>query len=223
MQRLTNQASVGRVAKLKKGSTEPPESGELHVSFSISPVSVQSKAARRAAQRRFIAAALSRYRFVIIGDVQVSVTWHSSEWSRYESCTTPDAENIVKPLLDALVGPEGVVVDDCQMSHVVTSYAATTGPESVAVRLTFDPEACLPKEGLTFIELGGSLCAPVSTKLPGAKLRPLLAAIEAMVQTGVRPEAGVGLRVFHKHRVAGRFAVEAWAAFEARRGSGGGR
>lgn len=221
MQRQSNHASVWRVAKAKE-NTEPPSTGELHLSFSIAPVSIQSKSERRAAQRRFIAAALSGYRFVITGEVQVAVTWHSSEWSRYESCTTPDVDNVVKPLLDALVGPEGVVVDDCQMNTVVASYAATIGPESVAVRLTFDPGACLPKEGLVFVELGHSLCAPVSTKLPGAKLGRLLDAIEAMVRTGARPEAGAGLRVFHKHRVAGRFAVESWAAFAARRGANSG-
>ena len=109
----------------RKEALERPSSGELYLSFSIAPVSVQSKAARRAAQRRFIAEALSLYRFVLTGEVQVTVTWHSSEWSRYESCTTPDVDNIVKPLLDALVGPDGVLVDDCQMSSVVASYAAT--------------------------------------------------------------------------------------------------
>jgi Holliday junction resolvase RusA-like endonuclease len=205
------------VAKPKEG-TEAPSSGELHLSFSIAPVSIQSKSERRAAQRRFIAAALSRYRFLVIGEVQVAVTWHSSEWSRYESCTTPDVDNIVKPLLDALVGPAGVLVDDCQMSTVVASYAATIGPESVAVRMTFDPTAVVPKEGLVFVELGGSLCAPVSPQLPREKLRRLVEAIEAMVRTGARPAAGgqEGLRIFHKHRVTGRFACEPWAGFKAR-------
>ena len=216
---MTPKRNKKAAAKPSEADMEPPSSGELYLSFSIAPVSIQSKSERRAAQRRFIAAALSRYRFVIVGEVQVTVTWHSSEWSRYESCTTPDVDNVVKPLLDALVGPDGVLVDDCQMSTVVASYAATIGPESVAVRMTFDPEACVPKEGLVFVGLGGSLCAPVSAKLSKKKLRPLLSAIETMIRTGARPQEPVGLRVFHKHRVTGRFTVEPWESFKARGGS----
>ena len=46
------------------------------------------------------------------------IEWTVHEQDRYESDAAPDVDNILKPLLDGLCGPEGVLIDDCQVQAV---------------------------------------------------------------------------------------------------------
>jgi Holliday junction resolvase RusA-like endonuclease len=214
------------LAKAEKG-LEPSPYGELLVKFPISPVSIQSATARKDAQRALIVAELARFKFLLIGDVQMEVTWLCSAKARYESDSSPDVDNILKPLLDALCGPSGVLVDDCQVNAIGASCCSMRGPELVEVQIKHSPDDFISKEGLLFLDLGRALCVPITESLPGEALRLFVGAIENMM--GLRGKLDalgadidprmtmIGPRIFHKSRVK-HFACEAIAAFKSRKG-----
>jgi len=51
--------------------------------------------------------------YLPLGDVKVSIEWTLHEQDPYESDAAPDVDNILKPLLDVLCGPDGILIDDC--------------------------------------------------------------------------------------------------------------
>ena len=79
----------------------------------------------------------------------------------------PDVDNILKPLLDALAGPTGVLIDDNQVQHVschwIDSY---TNAESLTITFRHSPDEWLVKAGLFFVQLQGGLCIPLSRRTP---------------------------------------------------------
>ena len=59
-----------------------------------------------------------RFKYLLSGDVKLDIEWWVHEQERYETNRCPDIDNIRKPLLDALSGPDGLLLDDCQIQEV---------------------------------------------------------------------------------------------------------
>lgn len=146
---------------------QPSPFGELAIAVDLPPVSQQSRAENKSAFQARLRELTSRYGFLLGGDVSVSVEWSVAERDRYETDRAPDVDNILKPLLDALVGPNGLLIDDNQVQHVschwVDSYS---GEERVSITVRHSPDEWLKKEGLFFVQLDGGLCIPLSRKTP---------------------------------------------------------
>src|ERR1035438_2459116 len=99
-------------------SQEPPFSGELTFVVEGPPVSQQSRRSEKDTFAKSIRAQMSECGYLISGDVRIYIEWTLHEQDRYESDAAPDVDNILKPLLDALCGPEGVLIDDCQPAQL---------------------------------------------------------------------------------------------------------
>lgn len=196
---------------------EPPEN-ELSFVLPFAPVSQQSSSARRADQQQAVAAHLARYGFILTGDVHVDVTWLVPERVRYESDAAADVDNILKPLLDAMCGPAGVLVDDCQLVSIACGWLGGLGDlQELQVRVRYSPDQWLRKDGLLFVNFGRALCFPFSFGAPPAALRLLLDHIERALETRAAGE-NLGLpseiaslampaqRFFHRSKVT-RFPV----------------
>jgi hypothetical protein len=125
-----------------------------------------SQQARRSEKDKFTALLqdrMSECNYLLSGDVKVDIEWMVHEQDRYESDTSPDVDNVLKPLLDALSGPDGVLVDDCQVQAVLC-YWVDWAPhdQQVCIRLSFHPDEWVSKESLCFVHLGLGLCFPIN-------------------------------------------------------------
>lgn len=68
----------------------------------------------------------------------------------------------MKPLLDSLSGPEGVLIDDSQVKSFSSSwFTITNANQRVDIKIEFIDDEWLPKEGLVFVRVKGALCYPV--------------------------------------------------------------
>jgi hypothetical protein len=127
-------------------------------------------------------------------------------------------DNILKPLLDALCGPHGVLIDDCQVQAVDCRWIDWRDrTERVEVRIRFFPDEWVSKDGLCFVHLGKGLCFPINRTAPAEGTLLILEHVNAMLMTSNKL-IGLGLdyyeangvmsvqRVFHRSRV-GRFPV----------------
>jgi Holliday junction resolvase RusA-like endonuclease len=107
--------------------------------------------------------------YLLSGDVRISIEWTLHEQDRYESDAPPDVDNILKPLLDALCGPEGVLIDDCQVQAVDCRWLDWTRHEQrVEITVEFFSDEWIPKEDLCFMHLGSSIYFPITTIGPPA-------------------------------------------------------
>ncbi|MHA7862980.1 RusA family crossover junction endodeoxyribonuclease [Flagellimonas marinaquae] len=102
----------------EKYTDRPPEFGELTLSFSLQPVSLQSSSRKKEFIKNEIRKTTSKLKYLLSGDVKVEIQWILHEQERYESGESPDIDNIIKPILDGISGPNGILIDDCQVQTI---------------------------------------------------------------------------------------------------------
>ncbi|WP_420128259.1 RusA family crossover junction endodeoxyribonuclease [Longimicrobium sp.] len=142
----------------------PPEHGVITFDVAVAPVSLQSTGARKAGVVSAVRACVSGCEYLLGGDVKIAIQWQISERARYESDSAADVDNIVKPILDALSGPDGIMVDDCQVQELTcywTGGYADPETEQISIELRFEPGAYLRKSGLLFLRVENGLYFPI--------------------------------------------------------------
>jgi Holliday junction resolvase RusA-like endonuclease len=197
---------------------QPPESGSLSFSLPFGPVSLQATSARKTAAQNNFRKHLPSTHFLLSGDVSLEIEWLIHESARYESDTAPDVDNIVKPLMDVLCGPNGILIDDNQVQSITCSWIDwTSTDEQLNFRIRFSPDEFVSKDGLIFVEFANSLCMPLNRNAPPQFLLELLNHLKESFDTRLKlQKAGMNYytartamsvqRVFHRSRVS-RFEV----------------
>jgi hypothetical protein len=146
--------------------------------------------------------------------VGVTIELWRREQEQYESDRSADIDNVIKPILDGLVGPEGVMIDDNQVQNVQCYWIQhLEAPKAI---LTIDNrlrEFVDDKDKLVFIHMGKQLYFPLNGFLPNKILLGMLDMLEKYRDTRAELEAqGVGYhdfryfmpvqRYFHKTRLS---------------------
>ena len=153
--------------RIKELGIKPPESDRLILSVDLPPVSLQASSRSKKYFIHKVRNKCNNYSFLLSGDVQVEITWHIHEQERYETDRSPDVDNIIKPLLDALSGPDGILIDDNQVQNVCCSWIDwTKRGEKVMVELRFFLDEWIPKDHVQFVQFDKGLCYPIATYFP---------------------------------------------------------
>lgn len=131
------------------------------------PASLQSRRSKKGQASAISAAIASDTDQIFLGDVSVSIEWLVEEEDRYLS-DAPDIDNILKPILDALCGPEGILIDDVQVQQIdvrwLNGWNPETGPPfQYRVRVAAVTGSFLWRAGLTFVRVGDKkkVCYPI--------------------------------------------------------------
>jgi len=206
------------VEEIKKLGIRPPDSDTLVIRIALPPVSLQASARSKREFIDKVRSQCSAYSFLFCDDVQIDVTWYVHEQERYETDRSPDVDNILKPLIDGLSGPDGILIDDNQVQSVSCSWVDwTSRNEEVAVEITCASRGWMPKGYFQFVQFEKGLCYPVATYFP----LEIQAAFVSIYETGFAARSsleGAGApyedfravmpiaRVFHRTRV-GDFPV----------------
>ena len=99
--------------------------------------------------------------------MQINIEWLLHERLRYETASSPDVDNILKPLLDALMGPSGIMIDDCQVQSVQCNWIDWDSQfQRVRYDIRFMPGEFVRRRDLVFVGIGGSLYMPLHTDMP---------------------------------------------------------
>lgn len=193
----------------------PPESGILVFDIWTKPVSAQSTAERKKVVFDAIRMITMPVRYILLGDISVELKWFINEEERYESDSNADVDNIVKPILDALSGPDGLVVNDCQVQPISSSWLSRVGDkEHIEITVSYEADAYFEKKKLMFVQLHRGVCMPLSKELKPEQLGIFLKRFERQYQirdelmtTGVPSYAARDSmsiqRAFHRTRVNG--------------------
>ena len=210
------------------GAAPPPT--RLAFELELAPVSQQASASQKAIFKAALRSITETADFLFCGDIQLSVEWHIHERARYETDRTPDVDNILKPLIDALCGPSGLIIDDNQIQHVQCSWIDwNRESEQIRIELKYSDNQFVPKAGLQFVQLDNGLCFPIPGILRREDqlsfVRAYAEAVqrrsEAMQEGMAYPWANVLMpmqRVFHRTRL-GEFPVTKLSEFETKQGA----
>lgn len=196
------------------GLSECPDPyGEIQFVISLPPISQHANGKTKANFKEGVRNITRKSKYLLSGDVRLEVEWFLQEHVRYESDRSPDLDNILKPLIDALCGPDGLIVDDNQIQRISCAWIDWQKPgEKIIVTLKYSPYEWLPKEGLFFVQLEGALCMPIGSNLsPTAQLmlvdtfERMLSLRKQLIEQGMNNYSARSVmsvqRVFHKTRL----------------------
>lgn len=107
---------------------EKPEALSLPnyvIELAFAPVSFQGSPGARRRLEQIVREAATKPGRLLTGEVGIEIEWLLHEKRRWESphtLGTPDLDNILKPLIDGLCGPTGLLIDDCQVQAVACNW-----------------------------------------------------------------------------------------------------
>jgi Holliday junction resolvase RusA-like endonuclease len=147
-------------------------------------VSLQAKRVHKTALTAGILAALGSPAYLLSGEVSVSIEWMIHEHLRYETLGSPDVDNILKVVLDALCGPTGILINDCQVQSVSCHWIdwASQG-QQVTITVRHSGDDWVRKKDLVFVRALGRLCWPMHLDLPPEAIATILTALDTMTKT----------------------------------------
>lgn len=197
----------------------PSEYGETNFKVFTKPVSSQASKSKKDTLTEEIRKITKSIPNLLTGDVSIEILWFINEDERYESDEAADVDNILKPIIDALSGPEGILINDCQVQHVVSTWADRYDEtEHIEISIAYEPDAWLQKENTMFVQLENALCMPIAKDLEPEMLKIFLDNFEMQLQARNRILERGGTyyqarsvmsiqRLFHRTRV-GDFEVK---------------
>lgn len=144
---------------------EPPADG-IAVNLAIGPVSLQASRVKKDRISKLIHSAISKYKFFYSGEVKIGIEWAISEQQRYHKADSPDIDNIIKVLLDALSGPKGILLNDVQVQGVECHWVTPGGMSTISIRVSpLDYDDWIPKRDLKFLRVSKHLCLPINGRI----------------------------------------------------------
>jgi Holliday junction resolvase RusA-like endonuclease len=189
--------------------------GEAVLELPLRPVSSQAKSAEKEEYRETIRKLIASKDVILLNDVTIDVKWHVEERARYEGDSTPDVDNILKPLLDGVSGPKGLLINDCQVqaigSYWVDEYYDS---QSLEIRFTFERDFAISRKSLVFVRIEDQVFIPMDDSLGPIELLAILDFLEFQFKAraelfklghGYRTARRVmpSQRVYHRTRIEG--------------------
>jgi hypothetical protein len=106
------------------------------------------------------------------------------EQDRHESSRSPDIDNILKPILDAMQGPDGIMVNDSQVQELSCRWIDWPAREQrLDLHLRFLPDEWARKDGLIFVRMSPTLCMPLNRQIPAEGILLMLEVWERQFNT----------------------------------------
>lgn len=136
---------------------------EIVIDFEAGPVSQGANRKTKASLRELIQGKLQTFNFLLSGDVKIEILWTVHPIKRYESPNAIDMDNIIKPILDSMSGPNGILIDDTQVQEITSYWVDWENMESdkLTVTIKYIEDHLVLKDQLEFVHYGRGLCLPV--------------------------------------------------------------
>jgi Holliday junction resolvase RusA-like endonuclease len=149
----------------------------VRIEASIDPVSLQADSDRKKTFKAALATAIKDGTDrIFTGDVKAEITWFVSEERRYNTHIVADVDNIIKPLFDAVTGPDGILIDDNQVQQIGASWldADPRNLKFTMVVAALSPDEFIPRTNLKFVDLGSPYGCMLVPDGPGMLRRMLI-------------------------------------------------
>lgn len=161
---------------------EPPEFGLIEFTADVTPVSLQAPGERRRRLQEKVREIVRSVKYLLTGEVQINIEWFLHEKERYESVSSPDVDNVIKPLLDAISGPDGLIINDCQVQAVTCHWVDwVRNDQQLIFQVRFMPDLWVHKERLKFVHFGKGLCFPLEGNVPEKEKSMLVQMVQKML------------------------------------------
>lgn len=138
----------------------------FEIEAKVRVVSSQASSSAKALLRDAIRSLTRQCPSLLTCDVQIDIRWWAPLRDRYESDSSADVDNIIKPIIDAISGTEGILINDCQLQSISSYWV--TAQEDHSIDITVKPFDLLLilKRNIVFVESLPRLYFPFDDGLP---------------------------------------------------------
>ncbi len=115
-----------------------------------------------------IRAELSKFKWIISGDILVDFTWYLNAVEKQETDKIGDIDNISKPIQDSLIGQHGILIDDSQIAGLYSSWLSKNEllvDNILKIEIRFNNDYVLQRDKLKFIQYHNAICLPLNIDL----------------------------------------------------------
>lgn len=129
---------------------------------------VQSKKKAKDIVIQLIQTELKKFKWIISGSVSVDFIWYLNRVEKQETDKIGDIDNISKPIIDSLIGPDGILIDDSQIKGLYSSWISRNQmmiDNILRIEIRFNNDYCFSKMNLKFIQYDKAICVPVNLDL----------------------------------------------------------
>lgn len=138
------------------------ENGLVKFSAFLKPVSTQNNGGKRAAFKNELQEITKDSKFIITGTCWIAIDYYCQHVKREKNPGVYDIDNIIKPILDALVGLNGLLIDDVIVNRVTVNWIDTPCEDYFEVEIEYPDLLFTEKETLVFLKDSSGWCFPSS-------------------------------------------------------------
>ena len=137
-----------------------------------------------------VRSAVSTCNFFVTGEVKLRLDWLIHDRLRYEANSGISISNILQPVVDAITGPSGVLIDVCQIQRFNWTWIdATTHDPSLHIELEYLRHDVILSRQLLFVHFDNDLCVPFAKSISNHALRRLVDEISEQLKYRDRIES----------------------------------
>lgn len=106
---------------------------------------------------------LANFKWLIYNDVNIEFAWYFSGCRKKESDKIGDLDNLIKPIIDAFTGENGLFVDDSQIGSLnslwMSKNVSISSDTVLRIFINFNNDDCCLKEKMRFVQLDKQMYA----------------------------------------------------------------
>lgn len=125
------------------------------------PPSAQNKVIKKQELKRSVQQITQKCDYIITGTCWVHIEYSSSNYNRYKNPGVYDVDNIIKPILDSLIGYQGIILDDTLFEKVSVNWLDTPHEEHFEVSVEYPDLLYVKKEYLQIVKSSNGWCLPM--------------------------------------------------------------
>ena len=146
------------------------KSNEISFRANIKPVSMQNKNENKLRFKKELLRITSNSSFIITNTCWVAIDYYCKLIDRFKNPGVYDIDNIVKPILDSIVGKDGVLVDDVIVDRVIVNWIDKVGEDHIEISLSYPDLLYVNKSDLVLFKSKSGWCWPCHRSIgQGAK------------------------------------------------------
>jgi Holliday junction resolvase RusA-like endonuclease len=138
----------------------------FEIEAKVQVVSSQASSSAKAALRDAIRSLTRQCPSLLTCDVQINIRWWAPLRDRYEADSSADVDNIIKPIVDAISGTEGILINDCQLQSISSYWVTAQEHHSLDIMVKPADQMLILKHNIVFVEAMPRLYFPFDDGLP---------------------------------------------------------
>lgn len=138
---------------------------EIQICIESSPVSAQNKNEVKQEFKSDVHNITAQCEYIITSTCWIAIDYYCQHIKRMKNPGVYDIDNIIKPILDSLVGLNGVLIDDVILDRVTVNWIDTLDDDYLEIEIQYPDLLYMKKSELVFIKSNSGWCFPTNQSI----------------------------------------------------------